>query len=102
MRADETGTLAQLKVLREELVDPIVTAHRGRFVKLIGAGALVEFASVSMLFDARSRFSRVWSSATGICRKIGRSSFASASISGVCPLYGLCRRGSLARQADTT
>jgi adenylate cyclase len=46
MRADEAGTLAQLKVLREELVGPIVAAHRGRIVKLMGDGVLVEFGSV--------------------------------------------------------
>jgi adenylate cyclase len=46
MRADEAGTLAHLKVLREELIDPILAAHRGRIVKLMGDGALVEFGSV--------------------------------------------------------
>ena len=46
MRADEAGALAQLKVLRKELVDPILAAHRGRIVKLMGDGALVEFGSV--------------------------------------------------------
>jgi TolB-like protein/class 3 adenylate cyclase/Tfp pilus assembly protein PilF len=46
MGADETGTLTALKTLREELFDPSVAAHRGRIVKLIGDGALVEFSSV--------------------------------------------------------
>jgi adenylate cyclase len=46
MRADETGTLARLQAARRDLIDPAITAHRGRIVKLMGDGALVEFASV--------------------------------------------------------
>jgi adenylate cyclase len=43
---DEEGTLARLKALRRELIDPAVEAHRGRIVKTTGDGLLVEFASV--------------------------------------------------------
>jgi len=43
---DEEGTLAALRVLRRELIDPAVAAHRGRIVKTTGDGLLVEFASV--------------------------------------------------------
>jgi adenylate cyclase len=46
MAADEAGTLAALKQHRETLFDPAVAANNGRIVKLIGDGALVEFASV--------------------------------------------------------
>ena len=46
MGCDETGTLERLKVHRSELVDPLVAEHRGRIVKLMGDGALCEFASV--------------------------------------------------------
>jgi adenylate cyclase len=46
MAADEAGTHAHLKALRRELIDPRVAAHQGRIVKLMGDGALVEFASV--------------------------------------------------------
>jgi adenylate cyclase len=46
MEADETGTLTTLKTLRSELFDPTVTRHNGRTVKLMGDGALIEFASV--------------------------------------------------------
>jgi len=42
---DEEGTIARLKKLREELFEPLVANHRGRLVKLMGDGALVEFAS---------------------------------------------------------
>src|SRR5258707_13349957 len=46
MGADEEGTLERLKALRRELVDPKIAEHRGRIVKTIGDGLLVEFASV--------------------------------------------------------
>ena len=45
MGADEEGTLARLKALRREFFDPKIAEHRGRMVKLMGDGALVEFAS---------------------------------------------------------
>ncbi|HXQ50261.1 MAG TPA: adenylate/guanylate cyclase domain-containing protein [Stellaceae bacterium] len=44
--ADEEGTIARLKALRRELIDPSIAAHRGRIVKTTGDGMLVEFASV--------------------------------------------------------
>jgi adenylate cyclase len=46
MGADEEGTLERLKALRRELIDPKIAEHRGRIVKTIGDGLLVEFASV--------------------------------------------------------
>ena len=46
MEADEEGTLAALRVIRRELGDPKIAAHRGRIVKTTGDGMLVEFASV--------------------------------------------------------
>src|SRR6267154_587973 len=45
MGANEEGTLAQLKSIRRALVDPTISAHRGRIVKTTGDGMLVEFAS---------------------------------------------------------
>jgi len=45
MGSDEAGTLARLKALRRDLIDPMIAAHSGRVVKLIGDGALVEFGS---------------------------------------------------------
>ncbi|MDP6474909.1 MAG: adenylate/guanylate cyclase domain-containing protein, partial [Alphaproteobacteria bacterium] len=44
--ADEEGTLARLRALREQLIDAKFSEHRGRIVKLMGDGVLVEFASV--------------------------------------------------------
>ena len=46
MGADEEGTLARLKALRAELIDPSISEHYGRIVKTTGDGMLVEFASV--------------------------------------------------------
>jgi adenylate cyclase len=45
MGVDEEGTLAALKTLRRELIDPRIAEHHGRIVKTTGDGALVEFAS---------------------------------------------------------
>jgi adenylate cyclase len=42
---DEAGTLSRLNALRRELIDPAIAGHSGRIVKLMGDGALVEFAS---------------------------------------------------------
>ncbi len=46
MELDEAGTLAALKSHRQELIDPEIAGHHGRLFKLMGDGALVEFASV--------------------------------------------------------
>jgi len=45
MGIDEAGTLARLKALRRDLIDPKIAAHSGRIVKLMGDGVLVEFGS---------------------------------------------------------
>jgi adenylate cyclase len=44
--ADEEGTIARLRALRRELIDPTIDAHDGRIVKTTGDGMLIEFASV--------------------------------------------------------
>ncbi len=46
MGEDEAGTLARLKSLRKELVQPKIAGGRGRVVKLMGDGLLAEFPSV--------------------------------------------------------
>lgn len=46
MGQDESGTLTALKELRASLIDPTISEYQGRVVKLMGDGALVEFASV--------------------------------------------------------
>src|SRR5437868_5702599 len=44
--ADEEGTLARLKSIRAEVIDPKINEHLGRLVKTTGDGLLVEFGSV--------------------------------------------------------
>ena len=44
--ADEDRTLARLRALRGDLIDPAVGAHRGRMVKQTGDGLLIEYRSV--------------------------------------------------------
>ena len=46
MGEDEVGTLERLKTCRRELLDPAIEEFRGRIVKLMGDGTLVEFASI--------------------------------------------------------
>jgi adenylate cyclase len=44
--ADEDRTLARLRTLRSDLIDPTIEVNRGRVVKRTGDGLLVEFRSV--------------------------------------------------------
>ena len=44
--ADEERTLARLRGLWSDLIDPAVAAHHGRVVKRMGDGVLIEFRSV--------------------------------------------------------
>ena len=44
--ADEDRTLARLRALRSDLIDPTTAVHHGRVIKRTGDGALVEFRSV--------------------------------------------------------
>jgi TolB-like protein/class 3 adenylate cyclase len=43
--ADEDRTLARLRGLRSDLIDPAIAAHHGRTVKCTGDGSIVEFRS---------------------------------------------------------
>jgi TolB-like protein len=45
LAADEAGTIAALRQRRAEVLEPVLKEHRGRIVKLMGDGVLVEFAS---------------------------------------------------------
>jgi TolB-like protein/Tfp pilus assembly protein PilF len=45
MQLDEAGTLTVLKARRSQVLQPVVSKHRGRIVKLMGDGVLIEFAS---------------------------------------------------------
>src|SRR5258707_15852550 len=43
---DEEGTLAALRAIQREVIDPKIAQHRGRIVKTTGDGLLAEFQSV--------------------------------------------------------
>ena len=43
--ADEDRTLARLRALRSDLIDPTIAVHNGRVVKRTGDGSIVEFRS---------------------------------------------------------
>jgi len=47
MEVDEAGTLARLKTVRLELIDPAIIKCKGRIIKTTGDGMLVEFQSVT-------------------------------------------------------
>jgi adenylate cyclase len=44
--ADEERTLARLRALRSDLIDPNIAFHHGCVVKRTGDGSIVEFRSV--------------------------------------------------------
>ncbi|HEY1454294.1 MAG TPA: FlgO family outer membrane protein [Roseiarcus sp.] len=44
--ADEDRTLARLRALRSDLIDPTISVHHGRIVKRTGDGSIIEFRSV--------------------------------------------------------
>jgi len=62
MEVDEAGTLARLKTIRIEVVDPAIAKCRGRLIKTAGDGMLVEFQSVtdalSCAVDFQQRMAR--------------------------------------------
>jgi len=58
MELDEAGTLAALKANLRALIEPEIAAHHGRMVKLMGDGALVEFASVVDAVDCAATIQR--------------------------------------------
>jgi len=43
---DEERTLARLRALRSDLLDPTIAVHHGRIVKRTGDGSIIEFRSV--------------------------------------------------------
>ena len=62
MGGDETGTLARLKTLRAEVLDPKTAEYGGRIVKTTGDGVLIEFPSavnaVQCAFDVQREVAR--------------------------------------------
>ena len=73
MGLDEEGTLARLKGMRGELIDPTIARHNGRIVKTTGDGLLVEFASVVDTIRCATQWQAAMAerAATGIEWRIG-------------------------------
>ena len=44
IETDEAGTLGSIRTVRSEAIDPLLAEHKGRIVKLLGDGAMVELA----------------------------------------------------------
>ncbi|CAN5220586.1 adenylate/guanylate cyclase domain-containing protein [soil metagenome] len=61
MEADETGTFAALRQRKTAILEPVVRAHGGLIVKMMGDGALIEFASavnaVKAALELQGKFS---------------------------------------------
>ena len=81
MEVDETGTLARLKTVRLELIDPAIVRCKGRIIKTTGDGILVEFQSVTEALrgrfpgtdgPAQSRHGRVARAALSHWHQFGR------------------------------
>ena len=81
MAADEAGTLAALKALRRDFIEPKIAEHHGRIVKLMGDGALVEFASVVDAVRCAVELQEGVAERARDVPPTGRSGSASASIS---------------------
>jgi adenylate cyclase len=58
MGANEVATLQALQQHKAELVDPEISKHGGRIVKLTGDGALVEFSSVCAAVECAAAIQR--------------------------------------------
>lgn len=56
MGRDEAGTVARLRGLRKQHLEPALSRHGGRIVKLTGDGALMEFASAVEALSAAIEF----------------------------------------------
>jgi adenylate cyclase len=58
MEVDEAGTLARLRTIRLELIDPAIEKCKGRLIKTTGDGLLVEFHSVTDAVRCAAEFQR--------------------------------------------
>ena len=58
MEVDEAGTLARLRTIRLELIDPAIEKCKGRLIKTTGDGMLVEFHSVTDAVRCAAEFQR--------------------------------------------
>ena len=80
-RADEDRTLARLRTLRSDLIDPTIAVHNGRVVKRTGDSALVEFRSVVEAVRCAIEVQNSMAECNAGLPPINASIFASAFIS---------------------
>ena len=79
--SDEERTIARLRSIRTQVVDPAIAANHGRLVRITGDGLLVEFASVIDALRCASEVQRLMASYNdGLPRRNG-SNIGSASTS---------------------
>ena len=64
MGADELGTLAAVKAWHKDVVEPLMSKHNGRIVKLIGDGVLAEFASAVNAVECAVELQKVMAAAS--------------------------------------
>src|SRR5262249_30649665 len=79
--ADEERTLARMRALRSDLIDPTIADHHGRVVKRTGDGSIVEFRSVAAAVRCAIELQNGMVQRTAGRRPIAASSSASTSIS---------------------
>ena len=95
--ADEDRTLARLRGLRSDLIDPATAAHYGRIVKRTGDGSIVEFRSVVDAVRCAIEMQTGMVERNAGLRRNGGSSFASASMSATlvegAPVVAMLLRG---------
>ena len=58
MERDDAGTLARVRAIRAEVVDPAIAAGAGRIVKTTGDGLLAEFTSADAALRCAVRIQR--------------------------------------------
>ena len=81
IEADEAATLTALKERRKGILEPLVSSHRGRIVKVMGDGVLIEFASAVEAVQC----------AVDLQRAMGEGQCGDAGMTGTCRLAAPCR-----------
>ena len=71
MERDEAGTLDAFKPRQAEILQPVVSKHHSRIVKLMGDGVPVEFASTVNLRGAIKAANAEWSEDWKITLPVG-------------------------------
>ena len=66
MGRDETGTLAALKTLRQEVVDPAIASHGGRIVKTTGDSSGSQNVPHRFLYFFAARHPLTFETAPGV------------------------------------